>query len=89
MSLPPGDPSAAVEKAVGELRVLAHGDGVHTAALALDPLQWQLLRFMVWEDSSAAQALLPEAPEQHPAEHYEVLHVSSPDLSDIALGRHW
>jgi hypothetical protein len=61
--------------AIEDLRKQAKRGGVHTAALAFDPFQWQLLRFVLWGD---------EAPGR-----YEVLHLSSPHLSEIPAGRHW
>ncbi|GAA3031121.1 DUF4865 family protein [Kitasatospora albolonga] len=64
-----------------ELAELARQEDVHTAALALDPHHWQLLRFV-----------LLAGPRPRPAageEHYEVLHLSAPGLADLPEGRTW
>jgi hypothetical protein len=64
---------------------LLHGvrscEGIHTAALALDPHNWQLMRFIAWKDS------VPQ--EEKALERYEVLHVSTPELSNLPNGRVW
>ncbi|GHC54599.1 DUF4865 family protein [Streptomyces cinnamoneus] len=81
--LPAGaDPAALVEDALGELRDLARTEGVHTAALALDPRHWQLLRFVLWETAVPATAGTQD-------ERYEVLHLSAPHLDAIRAGRQW
>ncbi|GAA0478802.1 DUF4865 family protein [Streptomyces sp. NPDC046215] len=71
----------AVDRELAALRALARRDGVHTAALAVDPHHWQLMRFVLWEES------VPEAEEA--TERYEVLHVSAPHLSALPAGRAW
>lgn len=80
--LPAGDePAALVHDALTELREYARTPGVHTAALALDPRHWQLMRFTLWEHAVPAT--------ERAAERYEVLHLSSPGLSGLPDGRHW
>ncbi len=76
------DPAAAVEEALAELAVTARAEGVHTAALAFDPRDWQLLRFVLWEEGVPAS-------EGEECERYEVLHLSAPHLAGIPEGRHW
>ncbi|MGK5546260.1 DUF4865 family protein [Streptomyces sp. URMC 127] len=49
-------------------------DGVHTAALAVDPHHWQLLRFVLWTGAEDVP------PGDDSTERYEVLHLSSPEL---------
>jgi hypothetical protein len=49
-------------------------DGVHSAAVAIDPRHWQIVRFTLWEKAA------PEAV----GTRYEVLHLSRPDLVDLA-----
>lgn len=71
----PDDPDATIEDAVEELREKAHSAAVHTAALAFDPLTWQLGRFVLWADNAPGR--------------YEVLHTSVPSLHEIPQGRHW
>jgi hypothetical protein len=64
-----------LDAAIKDLHEQAQQEHVHTAALAFDPLRWQLVRFVLWTH---------EAPGR-----YEVLHVSSPSLREIPQGRHW
>ncbi|MGW4688025.1 DUF4865 family protein [Streptomyces sp. NPDC004244] len=73
--------SALIEQETERLHRLSRHDGVHTAALALDPHHWQLLRFVLWADTSA--------PDQDATERYEVLHLSAPGLADLPEGRAW
>jgi hypothetical protein len=70
-----GDPADAVGRALDGLRKWARTDGVHTTALAFDPLGWQLLHFTLWE-----QAVQEETPD---AVRYEVLHLSTPEHSGV------
>ena len=44
-------------------------DGVHTAALAFDPQQWQLMRFVLWDRAVPQDA--------DATERYQVLHLSA------------
>ncbi|MEU3167977.1 DUF4865 family protein [Streptosporangium sp. NPDC006930] len=74
------DPATAVERALAELRRYSGMAGVHSAALAVDPRHWELVRFTLWEHEVAAD-------EEGTA--YRVLHLSTPHLGDIATGRHW
>ncbi|NUR52743.1 MAG: DUF4865 family protein [Hamadaea sp.] len=78
---PPGEPdgmAALVEREIAELSALS--DGMHTAALAVDPHHWQLLRFVLWRDA---------VPESEAGERYEVLHLSTPGLEHLPDGRCW
>ncbi|MDF3299435.1 DUF4865 family protein [Streptomyces tropicalis] len=70
-----------IQNEIDKLNDLAQRDGVHTAALAVDPFHWQLMRFILWEHA------VPEA--EDTTERYEVLHLSTPHLSDLPEGRHW
>lgn len=63
-----------------QLGETAARDGVHTAALALDPSTWRLVRFVL----GRGDALDDEA-----TERYEVLHVSAPGLAGLPHGRAW
>ncbi|MCC3772313.1 DUF4865 family protein [Streptomyces sp. UNOC14_S4] len=64
------DPETAVRSALDDLRRTARRADVHTTALAVDPLRWQLLRFTLWRDA---------VPHDEPAtERYELLHLSEP-----------
>ncbi|MGW2600677.1 DUF4865 family protein [Streptomyces klenkii] len=68
--LPAEGLAEAVAAETAALRELASRDGVHTAALAVDPHHWQLLRFVLW-----AEAVPPG---EDVTERYEVLHLSAP-----------
>lgn len=79
--LPFGEPPArAVGQAVVELTGAAGRPGVHSAALAIDPHRWELLRLTLWQD---------EAPPEPGAERYDVLHLSRPGLDALPTGRQW
>lgn len=71
------DPAEAVERAVAELP--AH-PALHTAAVAVDPSRWELLRLALWHGP---------APEDAPGVRYQVLHLSRPELDRLPVGRHW
>ncbi|MDY0810950.1 DUF4865 family protein [Kitasatospora purpeofusca] len=76
--LPEGaDPAEAVERALAELP--DHPD-LHTAAVALDPARWELLRIALWR---------ADAPAEAPGTRYRVHHLSSPELDRLPVGRHW
>lgn len=70
-----------IEQETAALRELARRAGVHTAALAVDPHHWQLMRFVLWTDT------VP--PDVAATERYEVLHVSTPGLTALPEGRTW
>ncbi|MFF4125236.1 DUF4865 family protein [Microbispora rosea] len=70
-----------VAGALAELRELGRAEGLHTAALAVDPHHWRLLTFALWER---------EVPGAYAgAERYEVLHLSAPGLVSLPRGRAW
>ncbi|HEX6351826.1 DUF4865 family protein [Actinophytocola sp.] len=71
---PPDD----VEAAIKDLNTLRHNKNVHTAALALDPHHWELVRFVLWRD----------APEED-GTHYKVHHLSTPELDRLPNGQDW
>ncbi|MFC5663332.1 DUF4865 family protein [Kitasatospora misakiensis] len=76
--LPEGvDPAEAVERALAELP--DHPD-LHTAAVAVDPARWEVLRIALWRTA---------APEDVPGARYRVHHLSSPELDRLPAGRHW
>lgn len=64
--------STLVRSEVEHLHALGQREGVHTAALAVDPHHWQLVRFLLWETA------VPET--EDATETYEVLHLSAPHL---------
>ena len=68
-----------VAREAEELQALAQRPGVHTAALAIDPSRWELVRFILWEDAVPA--------DEDATERYEVLHVSRPELDALPEGR--
>ena len=70
-----------IERECELLKEVGKREGVHTAALGLDPHGWQLMKFVAWE------SLAPQ--EEHAQERYEVLHVSTPELGRLPDGRVW
>ncbi|GAA4622563.1 DUF4865 family protein [Actinoallomurus vinaceus] len=72
------DLAARIEHEVTALHALAKRDTVHTAALGLDPRDWRLVRFVLWQD------MVPS--DEEATERYEVLHVSAPGLADLPEG---
>jgi hypothetical protein len=73
--------AALIEQEIEDLRALARHEDVHTAALAVDPAHWQLMRFVLWGDAVAGDAAATE--------RYEVLHLSAPGLAQLPTGRAW
>jgi hypothetical protein len=74
VAMPPEvDPTAVVETALGELRERARQPHVHTAALAVDPLSWTVIRFTLWRRRSA----------EIDTEWWQVLHLSNPHFDEI------
>ncbi|GAA3813597.1 DUF4865 family protein [Amycolatopsis tucumanensis] len=71
------NPAEAVEEALAGLTATAREPGVHSAALALDPHHWQLVRIVLGEHDGEA------------TERYEVLHLSAPELAALRVGRQW
>ena len=70
------DLAEAVERALAEL---PGDETLHSAAVAVDPGRWELLRTALWRGS---------APERH-GTRYQVLHLSRPGLDELPAGRHW
>jgi hypothetical protein len=68
------DPAVTVERALAQMRNPA--PGVHSAALAVDPRSWELVRFTLWAEAADG-----------PGTQYEVLHLSAPET--LPTGRHW
>ena len=73
------DPATVIGRATDALRELAVTPGVHSAALAIDPRHWEIVRFTLWER---------DAPDTDEA-RYVVPHVSAPEAASLATGRHW
>ncbi|WP_433888397.1 DUF4865 family protein [Streptomyces sp. CA-111067] len=73
--------ASLVQRELAELRALAGRAGVHTAALALDPRGWRLVRFVLWQDGVPA--------EEAGGDRYDMLHVSAPGVAELpdGLGR--
>lgn len=72
---------ARVERETGDLSRFARRDGVHTAALAVDPYHWRLVRLVLWERAVPS--------DEEATERYEVLHLSAPGMADLPDGRCW
>jgi hypothetical protein len=64
---PDADPIAAVERAIAKAAGRAKAPGVHTVAAGIDPRNWQVVQFTLWDTTR------PHEDEQR----YEVLHISS------------
>ncbi|MBZ4018927.1 DUF4865 family protein [Streptomyces purpurogeneiscleroticus] len=62
--------SRLIERETASLRTLARRPDVHTAALAVDPHHWHLMRFVLWTGAVPA--------DEDTTERYEVLHLSAP-----------
>ena len=76
--LPPDvDPAEPIAAAVETLRTTASLEGVHTAALAVDPSRWELVHFTLWST--------PE-PGFVPGTRYQVLHLSTPGTKELLRG---
>lgn len=73
--------STLIERETRELRDIARREDVHTAALAVDPRHWQLMRFVLWRDTVA--------PDEEATERYQLLHLSAPGLAGLPEGRDW
>ncbi|NGO72059.1 DUF4865 family protein [Streptomyces boncukensis] len=73
--------AALVEREAEELRALARHPDLHTAALAVDPHHWRLLRFTLWRGAVPADVAATE--------RYEVLHLSAPGLERLPEGSAW
>jgi hypothetical protein len=67
--------AARIARETERLHDLARREGVHTAALALDPRDWRLLRFVLWQDAVPG--------DEDATERYEVLHLSAPGLDNL------
>lgn len=72
----PGD---VVRLEVEALRDHARRDGVHSAALVIDPRTWELVWYTLWQDT---------APAEDPV-RYRVGHVSAPELAALGHGQQW
>jgi hypothetical protein len=73
------DPAEKVDQVLAELRERAGLAGVHSTALAVDPLNWELVHFTLWENTAPESAGV----------RYEVLHLSHPHATELTVGRHW
>src|SRR3954454_19776126 len=77
-TLPPeGSPAEAVDT---EGTALPEGEW-HSTALAVDPLRWELVRYVLW--SRVPDAWSPAATP------FDVLHASTPQLDQLPTGRLW
>ncbi|WHT17118.1 DUF4865 family protein [Crossiella sp. CA-258035] len=73
------EPGTAVQAAIADLTAHAATPGVHCTALAIDPRTWELLRYTLWCAEPPAEAGV----------HFQVLHLSRPELDQLPTGRHW
>ncbi|MDH6114083.1 hypothetical protein P3T36_002904 [Kitasatospora sp. MAP12-15] len=80
-SVPPAcDPAEAIERALAELP--HRQPGVHSTALAIDTERWELVTFTLWVEQ-------PDGADGADGDHYQVLHLSSPELDNLPQRRHW
>jgi hypothetical protein len=73
------DPAEAIGQALDDLERLRHDPELHSTSLAIDPRNWELVRFSLWRT----------APATDDAVLFQVLHLSRPELEDLSEGRHW
>ncbi|MGW5365643.1 DUF4865 family protein [Actinopolymorpha pittospori] len=73
------DPASVIDQALERVTGLATHPGVHSTALAVDPRHWELTHFTLWE----------QTPTEEFGDRYQVLHLSTPQLLDLRVGRHW
>ena len=76
---PDANPGAVIESALTELQDSPERTGVHCSATAIDPRGWELVTFTLWASAAPAAE----------GTRYEVLHLSTPQLWDLPLGRPW
>jgi hypothetical protein len=75
------DPADTVATALAAWEERAGVAGVHSTVLAVDPHGWEIVRFTLWERAVPRDAGDPE--------RYEVLHLSTPHLDEVPVGRQW
>jgi hypothetical protein len=68
-----------VRRALGEAEKRAGEPGVHSTVVAVDPRHWEVVRLTLWEHAAS----------EADAVRYELLHLSTPHLDEIPVGRHW
>jgi Domain of unknown function (DUF4865) len=70
------DLEALVGREAEQLKRRVQHPNVHSSAFAIDPKDWQVVRFTLWENT---------APDDDPADaRFEVLHLSKPHIGDLA-----
>lgn len=73
------DLAGEIEREIADLETLAGDHDVHTAALAVDPYQWRLVRFVLRADTTPRDG----------EDNYRVLHVSTPGSTESPIDRNW
>lgn len=73
------DPAALIDNAVGDLREHSLLPAVHSTALVVDTRRWEFAQFTLWQGSAPHDA----------GTRYEVLHLSTPHVADLRVGRYW
>ena len=68
------DPTPRVQSATADLEVMACAHDVFAGAVAIDSFQWRLLT-VIFADAHRSDAL---------GEQFQILHTSTPHLSEIA-----
>jgi hypothetical protein len=76
---PDDDATAAIGAAVAATHERAADPRVHSTALAVDTAAWELVHFTLGASPAPDDA----------GTAYEVLHVSSPHVDDLKVGRQW
>ncbi|MBO9539433.1 DUF4865 family protein [bacterium] len=67
------DPRTVIARELEQLAEAEDTPGLHTMAIGLDPRQWELVRFTLWEQCAP----------QDTGVRYEVLHLCTPHLAEI------
>jgi hypothetical protein len=80
---PDTDPAVEIFAALVRIRTVAQSPGVHSVALAVDTCRWQLVQLTLLATP------LQEQPGDPRVQQYQVLHVSTPGMSELRVGQQW
>ncbi|MEN3280190.1 MAG: hypothetical protein V7607_1330 [Solirubrobacteraceae bacterium] len=82
---PDDEARAVIEAAAVETHERAREPAVYSTALAVDTRAWELVQLILWGGRAPESAAFADAAETT----YEVLHLSSPQVDDLKVGRQW
>jgi hypothetical protein len=80
---PDADATAVIAAAVAATEDRAREAGVHSAAVAIDTREWEVVRFTLWGGRAPRAGAAAGAVEGETT--YEVLHLSSPQFEDLEV----